>query len=278
MADAYGLMPLYSATPFDSILPLALRSVSRAIAIDSTLASAYASRGGLLNSAWQWSEAEQDLRRAIDIDPGNPTAHQWFGENLLMNGRIEEAAVEFAHAASLDPLSPVNAALLGVALAISGDAEAAVEHAQHAVELDPLAPVAKFMLGAVYLYVGRYEDAIPEFEHARELAPDVATVHGLLGYAYAVTGQANRSRSVLQAIDSTDVTTGNAAAVARIYLGLGDTSAALSWLDRAADAHDPFFGSEPLASPLFDPLRKDPRFAEVIRKVNLDLDALVDGR
>ncbi len=278
IADVYGQLPLYTATPGDSVLPLALRAVTRAIALDSTLAGAYVSRGGLLNSAWQWSEAERDLQRAIGIEPGNATAHQWYGENLLMNGRIEAAIVEFQRATELDPVSAVMTALHAVALAVAGDRDAAVERGLHAVSLDPLTPVTRFMLGAVYLYVGRASDAIPELETAKRTAGDVVTVDGLLGYAYAVTDQPDRARAVLQSIDSTDVTTGNAAAIARIYLGLGNLGAALDWLDRAADAHDPFFGSEPLASPLFDPLRGDPRFAAVVRKVNLDVDILTQRR
>jgi serine/threonine protein kinase/tetratricopeptide (TPR) repeat protein len=274
IADVYGLMPLYSATPFDSVLPLALRAVTRAIALDSTLAGAFVSRGGLLNSAWRWSEAAVDLQRAIAIDARNATAHQWYGENLMLNGRVDEAVIEFARAAALDPHAPVMAALHGISLAVAGETDSAVERARHAVSLDPLTPVARFMLGAVYLYIGRSAEAIPEFEVARELAPGVATVAGLLGYAYAVTDQADRARSVLGSIDSTNLETGNAAAIARIHLGLGDHDSALRWLSRAAEAHDPFFGSEPLASPLFNPLRGDPRFAAVIRAVNLDLETL----
>jgi tetratricopeptide (TPR) repeat protein len=146
----------------------------------------------------------------------------------------------------------------------------AVECVRQAVSLDPLAPVTRFMLGAALLYTGRFEDAIPEFETARELAPNVATIPGLLGYAYAATGQSDRARTVLESIDSTDISTGNAAAIARIHIGLGEYSTALHWLDRAADTHDPFFGAEPMASPLFGPIRNDPRFAELITKVNLD--------
>jgi hypothetical protein len=134
------------------------------------------------------------------------------------------------------------------------------------------------MAGAVYLYVDRADDAIRELEHAREHAGGIPTVDGLLGYAYAVTDQEDRARAVLQSFDSTEVTTGNAAAIARIYLGLGNHTAALDWLERAADSHDPFFSSEPLASPLFDPLRDDPRFANVARKVNLDAGILTPRR
>jgi serine/threonine-protein kinase len=278
IADVYGVLPLYAGVPGDSVLPLGLRAAARAIALDSTRAGAFVSRGGLLSSLWRWSEAERDLRRAISIDPRNATAHQWYGENLLLNGRIDEAIVEFERATELDPVSPVMAALHGVALAVAGDAEAAVEQAQHATGLDPLAVVTQYMLGAVYLYVDRGPDAVPILEAAKEAADGVATVSGLLGYAYAVTDQPERARAVLQSIDSTNVASGNAAAIARIYLGLGDHSAALDWLERAAHAHDPFFGSEPLASPLFDPLRGDPRFDAVVRKVNLDVDRLTRRR
>jgi tetratricopeptide (TPR) repeat protein len=195
-----------------------------------------------------------------------------------MNGRIDDAIAEFEIATDIDPLSPVKTALHGLALAIDGSAEAAIERAQHAVSLDPLAPVTRFMLGAVFLYTARYDEAIPELESARELAPNVATVPGLLGYAYAATGQSDRARAILASIDSADASTGNAAAIARIYIGLKDYSTALDWLHRAADAHDPFFGSEPMASPLFDPIRNDPRFGELIAKVNLDPEMLTRGR
>jgi TolB-like protein/Flp pilus assembly protein TadD len=278
IADVYGVLPLYTGAPSDSVLPLGLRAAARAIALDSSLAGAFVSRGGLLNSMWLWSEAERDLSRAISLDPRNATARQWYGENLLLNGRIDEAIVEFERATELDPVSPILAALHGLALAVAGDADAAVKRAQHAVSLDPLAPVARYMLGAVYLYLDRGSDAVPELETAMQIAEGVATVNGLLGYAYAVTDQPERARVLLRSIDSTKVATGNAAAIARIHLGLGDLTAALDWLERAADAHDPFFGSEPLASPLFDPLRGDPRFADVVRKVNLDVDVLAEQR
>lgn len=278
IADVYGLLPLYTGVPGDSVLPLGLRAAERAIALDSTLSGAFVSRGGLLSSMWQWAEAEQDLRRAISLDPRNAMARQWYGENLLLNGRIDEAIAEFERATELDPVSPVFPALHGLALAVAGDADAAVERVQHAADLDPLAPVAQYMLAAVYLYVGRAGEAVPVLEAAMEMTGGVATVSGLLGYAYAVTGQRERALTVMRSIDSTNVASGNAAAIARIHVGLGDMTAALDWLGRAVEAHDPFFGSEPLASPLFDPLRGDPRFAAVIRKANLDVDLLTEQR
>ncbi|UCD25848.1 MAG: protein kinase, partial [Gemmatimonadota bacterium] len=91
IADVYGLLPLYTGVPGDSVLPLGLRAAARAVALDSNLSAAFVARGGLLNNMWQWAEAEEDLRRAISLDPRNATARQWYGENLMLNGRIDEA-------------------------------------------------------------------------------------------------------------------------------------------------------------------------------------------
>jgi len=278
IADVYGLLPLYSRAPIDSVLPLGLRAAERAVALDSNLAGAFVSRGGLRNSMWLWTDAEQDLRRAIRLDPRNATARQWYGENLLLNGRIDEAIAEFERATELDPVSPVFPALHGLALAVAGDADAAIDRVRHAASLDPLAPVAQYMRAAVYLYVNRAAEAVPVLEATMQMTEGVATVSGLLGYAYAVTGSPEQARTVLRSIDSTNLATGNAAAIARIYVGLGDLSAALDWLERAVDAHDPFFGSEPLASPLFDPLRDDPRFAAIVRQANLNAEVLAQRR
>ena len=277
IADVYGLLPLYTATPGDSVLPLALRAANRAIAINSNLGQAYTSRGGLLNTSWRWDEAAEDLRKAIGINPRDATAHQWYGENLLITGRVEEAVRELERASEFDPLSPIITALHGLALAVLGDEQRAIERGQHAISLDPLAPIGHFMLAAVYLYLDDPHSAIPELETALESA-DIPAVRGLLGYAYAATGQTEPARAVLTAIDSTELATGNAAAIARVHLGLGDHDAAFRWLNLAADAHDPFFGSEPLASQLFDPLRGDRRFVEVLRKVNLDVEILTRTR
>ena len=87
MADVYGLLPLYSdAFPADSLVPLGLAAASTAIRLDSTLAEAYASRGNLRNTRWQWEEAAADYQRAIALQPNYATAHQWYGEHLLVVG------------------------------------------------------------------------------------------------------------------------------------------------------------------------------------------------
>jgi serine/threonine-protein kinase len=277
MADVYAVLPLYSSAAGDSLLPLALRAVDRAIALDSLLPAAYTSRGGILNSSWRWEAAARDLQRAIEIDPKDVTAYQWYGENLLLNGRVEEAITSFRRASELDPFSPIITALHGVALAVQGSLDEAVQTVQRAVEVDSSLVATRFMLGTVHLYAGREEDAVRELEAALE-AGTVPAVQGMLGYAYAVTGRTEEARTLLALLTAGPPGAGREAAVARIHLGLEDPSAALLWLDRAADVRDPFFSSEPIASPIFDALRNDPRFAEILRKVNLDVGRLTGPR
>jgi serine/threonine-protein kinase len=277
MADVYAVLPLYSSAAGDSLLPLALRAVDRAIALDSLLPAAYTSRGGILNSSWRWEAGAQDLQRAIELDPKYVTAYQWYGENLLLNGRFEEAITNFQTAAELDPFSPIITALHGVALGIVGSSDEAVQMLHKAVEVDSSLAATRLMLGTVYLYGGRGTDAVRELEAARVIG-DVPAVQGMLGYAYAVTGRTEEARALLASLTAAGPGSGRAAAVARIHLGLGDPSAALSWLDRAVDLRDPFFSSEPIASPIFDAVRDDPRFAEILRKVNLDVGRLTAPR
>ncbi len=276
MADVYGLLPLYGgATNTDSVIMLGLAAASRAIEIDSTLAEAYASRGNLRNGLWRWSEAAADFRSAIALRPGYATAHQWYGENRLVNGKVREAVAALGRARELDPLSPIMAASYGVALGVAGQDSAAWQTTQGAVELDTSLAVTRMMLGTVHLYAGRFEEAIAEFDRAESLLPSNLLIQGLLGYAYARAGRATEASAIMAAIDPAEVS--GAPAIARIQLGLGEPVAALASLSQAARQRDPFFGSESLASPIFDPLRGLPEFAKLIDDVGLDVAVLADG-
>jgi serine/threonine-protein kinase len=271
IADVYGLLPLYTDTRVDSVLPLALRAIDRAIALDNSLPEAYASRANVLQASWKWADAERDYRRALSLDPNNATAHQWYGELLLLNGRIDESRAQLKRASELDPLSPITLGSYALALAAARLTDAAVASGRRAVELDSTLLVTRFMLGAVHLQSGRWNDALVELEAASQLDPSSVQTLGLLGYGYAKSGASSRAREVLANLEARGAQTGGAAAAAaRVHLGLGDNAAALSLLERAAANHDPFFSSESLAEPFFDPIRPDPRFAAIVRRVGLD--------
>ncbi len=273
IADVYAQLPLYTSLSGDSLRPLALAAVDRALALDSNLAGAYAARGTVRNSAWEWELAVQDFERAIELDPNDMSTRQWYGENLLLTGNTAAAIEQLGVAVQLDPFAPIPRALMALALGIAGDADRARQEMTRAVEADDTFFVTRLFNGTLFLYEGEPANAIPELQVAERSAP-VPAVLGTLGYAYAVSGDAGRARAVLARLDPS--TAGGPAAIARIHLGLGDLDAAITWMDRAADAHDPFFGSEPLSAPIFEPLRAAPGFAEVARKANLD-PARLDG-
>ena len=271
IADVYGVLPLYADVRVDSVLPLGLRSIDKAIALDSTVPEAYASRANLLGVGWRWNEAERDYQRALTLDPTYATAHQWYGEMLLLNGRVDEALAQLRRATELDPLSPVAFGSYGLALGIAkrdAQAQAAVKHA---LDLDSTLLVTRMMSGTVHLYANRVDAAIRELERARQLDTSNAFTLGVLGYAYGKAGRTAQARDIARGLEGAASKQSSAAgAAARVYLGLADTGRALTMLERAAAQHDMSFSTEVLAEPFFDPVRHSSRFAAVVARVGLD--------
>jgi tetratricopeptide (TPR) repeat protein len=271
IANVYALLPLYSNVRMDSVMPLALEAVNRAVRIDSSLAEAFASRATLLQANWRWADAERDYQRAARLDPNYTSTHQWLGELLLLNGRTADAQAQLKRATELDPLSPITFGSYALALATARSYDAAIAAGKRAVELDSTLLVTRFMLGTVYLQAGRTADAIGELETAARLdTANIQTV-GLLGFAYARSGNKAEAQRLAAGLESRiGKTEGAAAAAARIYLGLGDNAKALGLLDRAAREHDSFFASESMAESFFDPIRSDARFAAIVARTGLD--------
>jgi serine/threonine-protein kinase len=271
IADVYAVLPLYSNVRVDSVLPLGLRSIDKAIALDSTVPEAYASRANLLGIGWRWGEAERDYQRALALDPNYATAHQWYGEMLLLNGRVDEALTQLRRATELDPLSPVAFGSYGLALGIAKRDVQAQAAVRHALDLDSTLLVTRMMSGTVQLYGNRLTDAIRQLEPARQLDTTNTFTLGVLGYAYGKAGRTAQARDIARRLEaSTGKQSSAAGAAARVYLGLGDTAQALTMLERAAAQRDMSFSTEVLAEPFFDPIRHSPRFAAVVTRVGLD--------
>ncbi len=270
MANAYALLPLYANVRIDSIMPLAMSSIDRAVKLDSTLAESFASRASLLQAAWRWSDAERDYKRALALDPNAAQPHQWYGELLLILGRTPEARAQLARAVQLDPLAPVTLGSYALALAVARQPDSAIAAARRGVELDSTLVVTRFMLGAVYLQANRVSDAVPQLETAAQIDTSSTPALGLLGYAYAKSGKTRQATDIAKTLENqVGRSAGAAAAAARVYIGLGDRARALTLLERAATDRDSFYSSESLAESFFDPLRGDPRFAALVSRVGL---------
>ena len=269
LADALGLLPLYTDAAAEPALASALRSADRAIALDSTLAEAYASRGVLHGRTWRWAEAERDFRRAIALNPLYAPAHQWLGELYVVTSRLPEATRALERAAQLDPASPVVVGSLALALGLAGRTTESVASAERAVSYDSTLLVTRFMLGAARLYARQPAAAVAPLEAAVRIDPISRTALGLLGYAYAGAGNVAEAHRTRARIESMPAAPGTDVALARIALALGDTNGALDRLERAARARDPFFSTESATSPVFDSLRSSTRYAALLRSVGL---------
>lgn len=279
LGDAYGLLSLWSNTPIDSTAPLALRAIDRAIAIDSTLAEAHASRGSVLQLLWRWDHAKQSLRRAIALDPEYSTAHQWLGEALIIQGRVTESVDALRRSVELDPVSPIKWASYSFVLALSGrDDEARAAH-ERSTQLDSALVLTRYFSAWNALSAGRDAEALREAKIIEPLGDRYPPVFGLLGYCYAVTGDRSAAQALRSRLEQTARSRrGYAAAVGMVHLGLGDKTNALTWLERSAREREAFFGSTSLAASVFDPLRAEPRFAALVRTINLDPGILAAPR
>lgn len=267
LADAYSVLPLYSPVDPDSVLPLGLAAANRAVALDSTLAAAYAARGSLHQMGWQWPEAERDYRRALALDPEYATAHQWLGELQLLLNRPDSAVAALRRATELDPVSAVMAGSYAGALGKAGRHEEAIAQAREALALAD-APVTRMFLAATLLYVGRDSAAAAVLEPVvTERGP--VTIDGLYGYALARQGRTDSARAILARLDSTPDRSGHAAQIARIHLGFGQRDAALAWLESAVEDHDVWLAAESLWTPIWAPLHDHPRFVTLLRRINL---------
>jgi serine/threonine-protein kinase len=269
LADAEGLLPLYANVPPEPTLVSALRNADRAIALDSSLAEVWSSRGVLHARSWRWGEAETDFRHAIALNPAYAPAHQGLGELLIVVGRLPEATRSLERAAQLEPSSPVVVGSLAMALALSGRTAEAVATAERAVSYDSTLLVTQFMLGSTRIYARQPAAAIAPLEAATRIDPTSFSALGMLGYAYGATGNAEAANRTRARVEEMRPGPGADVALARIALGLGDTAEALSRLERAAKSRDPFFATESAGSAVFASISASNRYAALMRTVGL---------
>jgi tetratricopeptide (TPR) repeat protein len=210
------------------------------------------------------------LRRALALDPGSAAAHQWYAELLVITGRLREAAAEAREAHQLDPLSPIVAAELGYMLTLAGEPEAGIAMGRQAIALAPELWTGHAFLGSTFLFAGRPGEAVEPLERAVALDANVSLFRGVLAHAYALIGRRDDARRLVADLERESEQGGAASPVAVAYVGLGDSTRALDWLERAAEDRDPYLLQMSLTPSWFDPIRAHGRFAAVARTLGLD--------
>ncbi|MGI8498880.1 MAG: protein kinase domain-containing protein [Gemmatimonadaceae bacterium] len=261
-ADAYVNLADFRFLPANDAIPRARAAVQRALELDSTLAEAHASLGGVLESQQDAHGAEDEYRRAIALKPSYATAHHWLAMVLAKKkGGNEEALREARRAQELDPLSPAINTDVGEILLETGRYPAAIDQFRKALELDPAFPWALNGIGLAYLASGRNNEALTSLRKALTLVPGDADVLANLATACAVSGSRDEAREILKRLTSPQTGEASPFHVAIVHAVLGDRDAALLWLDRVRWNSRPVLGG--LDDPRLESLRSDPRFVRI---------------
>lgn len=269
LADAHLVVAIFSHRPPRDELAQAKAAALTALALDSTLADAHTSLASVLMAFdWNWPAAERAFQRATELDPGYALGHHRYGLYLLYQGRLAEAQTVLERAVALDPLyASVNMNLARLHVRAHRP-ERAVPLLRTALELSPGLALAHEQLGHAYLQQGKRRAALSAFRRAAELGGPRGTAQ--LAYALAVTGERTEAEKTLQALlrpSADDVTP--PVSVAMAYVGLGDADAAFQWLERGYDEHAAFMDGLK-ATPAFDPLHTDPRWARLLHLMGLE--------
>jgi eukaryotic-like serine/threonine-protein kinase len=271
LADCYDLLPLYANVPPKDAFPKAKEAALKALEIDDTLAEAHASLARIkAEYDWDWSGAEREFRRATQLNPSYATAHQWYGDVLETMGRLEEAIAEYKRALELDPLSLVINRNLGLVFYFARRYDQAIEQLRKTLEMDPNFALAHLDLGLAYVQKSMYKEGIAEFEKELVVSPGNPYALSGLGYAYAVAGRRAEAQKLLAKLNELSKQKYVPALhMVRIYAGLGEKDKAFEWLKKSYEERSIALFSDIKLDPAYDPLRSDPRFADLLRRMNL---------
>ena len=268
LADCYALMSGYSGRPQTEFMPKARAAALRALQIDDNLPEAHTALALIVqNYDWDWQTAEKEFRRAIELNPNYATAHHWYAEHLMWSGRFDEALQESERARQLDPLSLIIAADNGAILYFSRQYDRAIEKWRSVREMDPDFSRAHLIRGA-YVEKGMFAEALADTGRLRPMTP-VPGYWSWQAIIYSRWGHSAQARHALHELlqwnRSHPV---DAMIVAFVYVGMGNKDQALSWLEKAYEEHSNELTSLKV-SPAYDPLRADPRFQDLLRRVGL---------
>ena len=211
--------------------------VQKALDLDGELAEAHNSLAEMLyRFDRDWTGAEREFRRALELNPNCAPAHHWYSMYLAFVGRKQQALVEAQKAYELDPLSPVVGANLAKILEENGEYDKAIAQAKKTLDLEPSSAVTHAVLGIVYEDENMYANAISEYKTALQLGGSPGEMRGLLGYLYAMTGDRASADRMIQELKQLWPAQPRAALdLAVVYSGLGQKELALTWLEKARE-------------------------------------------
>jgi serine/threonine-protein kinase len=269
LADAYVLLSGFAAASPEGSLPKAKAAAQKALELDESLGEAHACLAeAIFAYDLDITGANREFQRAIELNPSYATAHQWYGESVLTSqARFDDAIVELRRALELDPLSVVINTDVGSVLCTSGRHDEAIAQLRKTVEMDPAFYYARWNLGQALELKGQLKDARAEYEKAITLSDDPLP-RAFLGEICARTGEKDKARQILSELHripkDTYVSPYN---FALIHIGLGEKNEAVRELEKAYEDRDGYNLAFLKVDPMLDPLRGDPGFEALVKKV-----------
>ncbi len=260
-----------SLWPPREAMPRCREAAQRALLLDPLLPEAHDALGWVrLQFDWDWAAAEKDFRRAVELSPRSPLALDALNNFLVARGRFPEAVTVLHQALAVDPLSPALHSDLGWTHWLAGDPAKSIPHLRRALELDRDFLQARTWLGWVFLFTGKTNEALAEFQIVAKLDPDSPWPPARLGYAYGLAGRRAEALTMLAEVEQRAKRGYVVPSVpVLVHVGLGQKAEALDALEKAYEERESWMAWLKV-DPLLAPLRGEPRFQALVKKVGLE--------
>lgn len=270
LAQAWLMLGFFELLPPRDALAKAKSYAEKALDIDDSLAAGHVAMGRVLRLYdWRLADADEELKRATELEPSLAIAHAFRAQGLQALGRREDALAEARRALELDPFSVMTCQILGTVYLYDRRYDEAIEQYERALEIEPNSPFPLGNLGLAYVQKGLYEKGIPMIEKASQIEGSNPTGMNDLAYAYARAGRKEDARRLLAELLEIHKDSQRAApAIAGVYTTLGEYDKAFEWLDVALEQRSPYLFSISQDF-IFDPIRSDSRYRDLMHRSGL---------
>jgi serine/threonine protein kinase/tetratricopeptide (TPR) repeat protein len=272
IADCYNLLAIYGLMAPKEVYSKAEAAAKKALEIDKTLAEVHTSVGWIRTFFdWDWPVAENEFKKAIELNPAYATAHHWYALHLVCRGRFDEGVTEIKQAHELDPLSLIINRNLAWVYYFTCQYDQAIEQFMKTLEMDPNFIYTHLKLGWVYLNKSMYEEALAEFQKEKELSTSWNPfIEARIGLAYALMGKRIEAQQVLNNfMEQSKREYIPPYGLACIYFALRKNNQGFKWMEKGYEERD-YWQTYLKVEPMFESLRSEPKFKALLKKMGLE--------
>ncbi len=269
LAKSYLALATLGLESAREVIPKAKEEARKALNLDADLAEAHSVLGGILHFfEWDWEGAEDHFRRAISLSPNNPLIRTMYAEHLSHLSRFDDAIAEAERAVQLDPISVESNRMLAMALYFARRHDDSIKQCNKTINLDSTFVLIYWFLGMNHIAKGDFDDAIVAIERGYDLDEDNPISQPLVADIYAMVGRNQEARDMLEELkERRKQEEFSPYLIGGVHFFLGETDDAFEWLNKAYEEKDVLLSMMDV-HPLMDTIRDDPRFQDLLRRMN----------